>query len=112
MVYYAIATSVKLCVSNLGKMIYLQPRPFWTDSTIQMFELECQEDYGNPSGHSLSAVGLSLIVGLDVIQSVIMTSNHNNTKKIVFSFGIMTMVLFYSITNGYSRIVMRAHSWN
>ena len=66
-----------MCVTNMGKMIYMAPRPFWTDSSIKMFELECQEDYGSPSGHSLSAVGFSLIPGLDVIQSLIMPANQS-----------------------------------
>jgi len=40
-VYFAIAVSCKVFVFSVGKMLYMEPRPFWTDLNIPVHELKC-----------------------------------------------------------------------
>lgn len=41
-------------LTSLLKMFYNDPRPYWENSEVMA--KECSTDYGNPSGHSLSAI--------------------------------------------------------
>lgn len=41
-------------ITSLLKMFYNDPRPYWEDPEVKA--KECYTEYGNPSGHSLSAI--------------------------------------------------------
>jgi len=111
-VYYGIALSAKVVIVNAGKMLYREPRPFWTDVTIPMKELDCSSEYGNPSGHSLSAAGLALIPALDIIQHAVYGSNLSKAVKIMLGVLTIVIAIIYAWTMGYSRVVVGVHSWN
>lgn len=46
-------------ILSILKMIYNDPRPYWSDDRVKAFE--CYSEYGNPSGHSMMG---ALIFGM------------------------------------------------
>jgi len=43
-----------VCYTNVGmKSIYAEPRPFWLSDDIH--PQKCRKDFGNPSGHCMTA---------------------------------------------------------
>ena len=57
---------VVVCVSSMKAVIKLnlhQGRPFWESDDVQA--IACSSQYGTPSGHTFSGVGLHLAVWLD-----------------------------------------------
>ena len=52
-VYKAIVISTITVFINFFKLYYHDPRPFWSSDAIQAFQRSTQ--YGNPSGHSITA---------------------------------------------------------
>ena len=73
-IYYAIAISAKIVLINFLKMMYMEPRPYWHDHTISVYEKKCATSYGNPSGHAIIASTLAFIPFLDLIRHGIMPS--------------------------------------
>ena len=45
---------ISMLIICLLKIIYQSPRPFWKSDEIM--KIDCEEDFGNPSGHSFTAV--------------------------------------------------------
>jgi membrane-associated phospholipid phosphatase len=42
---------------NIMKVAYNEARPFWRDATL--FRNDCSSEFGNPSGHAMTAFLLS-----------------------------------------------------
>ena len=70
-------------VSVVLKMVYADPRPFWTSSVVKNLGDNCQFDYGNPFGAAITpillfesivihAVGLGKI-GLNLLLPVLLS---------------------------------------
>ena len=55
--------------TNITKLAYHDPRPFWVDTDIQAFS--CSSQYGNPSGHSSTSVGMLCLVWLEIATSAV-----------------------------------------
>lgn len=56
-------------VMTISKLSYAQARPFWVSADIKAGS--CSSQFGNPSGHSLTAMGMALAVWLDYNQMVL-----------------------------------------
>ena len=63
--YYSITITVFTTFNNMMKLAYAGPRPFWSSDDVQAFH--CSTEYGNPSGHSMIALGLPLLITLDIV---------------------------------------------
>ena len=87
---------------GLFKLSYHQPRPYWVFPEVWPFK--CSGYYGNPSGHCLLVMGLSLLLWLDLIY----VSKLNTKFKVV----ILGIVLLFASTIAYSRIYLGVHSLN
>ena len=64
-VYYAVCVTVNMFLTNFLKLVYADPRPFWSSDNIQA--LSCYGQYGNPSGHCIFGYSLPMIFILDLI---------------------------------------------
>ena len=53
-------------VMNATKMAYSEPRLFWVVKDI--IPDECTAEYGNPSGHTLFAIGYPMFLYLDFFE--------------------------------------------
>jgi len=109
--YYVVMLTALLCVMNLGKLFYHQARPFWVSSAIQAYS--CSVQYGNPSGHSIFAMGTSLTIWLDYNASMQQAKYANSVfSKWYMRLALLVLACSFGFSIGYSRIVLGAHSWN
>ena len=87
-------------------MTYHQARPFWVEEDIEAYG--CCTSFGNPSGHSATAMGFFLILYLDYVNSV--KSGHFAHPVCKVTFGILTIC--FAIAIGYSRLFLGQHTLN
>jgi membrane-associated phospholipid phosphatase len=62
-VYYFATMILILVFTNITKLGYHDPRPFWVWTDVQAFA--CSSQYGNPSGHSSMSMGMAVTMALD-----------------------------------------------
>jgi membrane-associated phospholipid phosphatase len=91
-------------LNSLLKLIYSNPRPYWTDSTL--FKV-CEGGYGNPSGHSMGSMANWLALAHTFTDYEYFKSENLILKYVIY---IMTILLILSIC--VSRVVLAAHSIN
>lgn len=92
--------------TNLMKMMYHSPRPFWDNNQIQP---SCNTGFGNPSGHSVTTFSLYLglfhiITDFDFFK----TKKHGIALRIVI-FSLFFLLMLFIVT---SRVVLGAHGIN
>ena len=102
--YYAITITIFLCFMHMLKLAYAAPRPFWSSDDVQAFS--CSVEYGNPSGHTMIAVGLPLLIALDVVADFKESLSCRNRNLIY----VAAVALGVSV--GYSRLFLGVHSLN
>ena len=56
-----------LIITDILKLAYHDGRPFWVGSNVRAYA--CESQFGNPSGHSTMAMGMSLTIWLDLYTS-------------------------------------------
>ena len=103
-----------ICYLNVGvlKNLYSQPRPFWVSENIN--PQKCRKDFGNPSGHSMTASFFWLTVYLHKYHEVGAIKKFNSvfcTEYIVKMMLTVGMVLFF-IFLAVSRVFLGEHSYN
>ena len=94
---------------SMTKIGYGEPRMYWVDKDI--VPDECTAEYGNPSGHTILAIGYPMFFWLDVFESREMRERHQErmTKK---SIATLIFAVLWSFTIGFARLYVRVHSWN
>lgn len=85
-------------VNTLEKMLFADPRPFWTSTSVQQLGWRCPRDFGNPSGHSRSATYFYLLIFSDLL-----------TRDVGPSVWLAISLLIALMT-GFSRMYLGAHS--
>lgn len=84
------------------KLGYHEPRPFWITTNIQAFS--CSSQFGNPSGHSSSSMGMAMVVWLDyLIESEWYLIERRKILEFLLAFA-------FGCTVGYSRMFLGVHS--
>ena len=87
-------------LTDITKLGYHDPRPFWVNPEINAYS--CTSQYGNPSGHSSSSMGIAMMLWLDFAFT---TENPLWSKILLFftavGFGVSIM---------YSRMFLGVHS--
>lgn len=86
------------------KLIWLDPRPFWTASSIT--PCECVFNYGKPSTHALNAVIMFLCLWESFCTKK--TRKNNPLYSYIFLFICIFMILF----NGLVKFFQNVHSLN
>ena len=64
--YHVMFLAAAMFMMNVTKMAYAQPRLFWYVSAI--VPDECTAEYGNPSGHTMLAIGYPMFLYLDIFE--------------------------------------------
>ena len=101
-VYYCLTATTISIITNLGKILYADPRPFWSSDDI--LAMKCSSQYGNPSGHSTVPWGMSMLVALDFTE--------NFVTDPILSALIRISALFFGFSVSYSRVFLGVHSLN
>jgi membrane-associated phospholipid phosphatase len=57
--------TLTLIMNAITKIAYKQGRPFWIDETLFQ-KGACSYEFGNPSGHSMTAAALAVTITLDI----------------------------------------------
>ena len=65
--YHLLFLGAALFVMSVTKMAYAEPRMFWVVQGIRPDE--CTAEYGNPSGHTLLAIGYPMMLYLDIFEN-------------------------------------------
>ena len=104
---FIMTSSFAIYVTNLFKIIYGNPRPYWEKYSIKSFD--CDGGFGNPSGHNLLSIcnyfGIWFLVNF-------YTRIKNYKYIIIFKIiSFLVIMLFLSLI-GYSRYILGAHSIN
>ncbi len=107
--YHILFISIALYIMSITKIAYGEPRMFWV--LKDLVADECTAEYGNPSGHTLLAVGYPMFLWLDVFESRAMREMFQErlTKTSLIS---LLFALLWSFGVGFARFYVRVHSWN
>ena len=105
--YFVVMLTTMLFTMNISKLFYHEPRPFWVSPQIEA--MTCSTQYGNPSGHSLFAMGTALTIWLDYNATV---TNTCFWGRWYTRLALLIAALTFGVTIGYSRVVLGVHSWN
>lgn len=111
--YYLTLVLGATIVMSLQKLNYHQARPFWVSEEI--WAGDCTTEYGNPSGHCLMSLGISLSVFLDYNCWACAESKKENpscNSKWYMRLLYATLVVVFSGTIAYSRMFLGVHSLN
>jgi hypothetical protein len=65
--YHVLFISAALFVMSITKIAYGEPRMFWVEKDL--IPNECTAEYGNPSGHTLLAIGYPMFLWLDIFEN-------------------------------------------
>ena len=93
-VYNCVVISALTFSMNFLKLRYHDPRPFWSSDQVQAFS--CSRQYGNPSGHSMTAFCSALLFALD---------SGRSDKRIRILFALL-----FGSSVAYSRLFLGVHS--
>lgn len=114
-VYYAAFLSFEIAVISVPKMLYAEDRPYWNDTRLAGNEENCSKEFGNPSGHTILAVGIATLACTDMWRAL-------NAKRIRggLSLGAFIAILvvtvplsiFYVYAMAASRVITGAHATN
>ena len=96
-------------MSAMLKLHRHQPRPFWVSADIEA--LSCVKQYGNPSGHSFSCMGLACAIWLDY-NSWIGKHPEKTLSKWYWRTTFLLLALAFGGYIAYSRVLLGVHSIN
>ena len=110
--YYIVVLAAIFLVMNITKLAYHQARPFWVSFAIEAGS--CSSQFGNPSGHSLTSLGVALAVWFDYNQCVVDGKLPSDSKFAKPFARVLTLItaLGFGVSIGWSRFVLGAHSMN
>lgn len=111
--YYIIMLAAVLVLSGVTKTAYHQPRPFWVAPDVAIYS-SCSTQFGNPSGHSLSAMAFALAIWLDYNYccSTGGVPEGSLQQKVWCRAFLFLVVFVFAGSIGWSRFVLGAHTMN
>ena len=75
-VYYLLLCSVTVFVMNTSKILYKHDRPMWNNPEVASPAItKCSANYGNPSGHSMTASAFAFTVLCDLLDHVVQVNS-------------------------------------
>jgi membrane-associated phospholipid phosphatase len=98
-IYYFCAFVTIQFITNVLKLGYHDPRPFWVSQEIIAYN--CSGQYGNPSGHSAMSMGTAFVLWLDFC--------HTDHKP-VFKIALLPVAIGFGLSIMYSRLIVGVHS--
>jgi membrane-associated phospholipid phosphatase len=110
--YYISFLGANFFIMTVTKIWFHAPRPFWVADDIQAFA--CSNQFGNPSGHALTSLGVALIVWLDYNKAV--REGEVSSSSILAKTGtrifLLIVAIAFGFSIGYSRLFLGQHSLN
>ncbi len=101
-IYILSTLLIAIYVSNVLKIIYHNPRPFWKDKNL--FKDVCEGGFGNPSGHAMGSISTYLGIYHLLIK------NKKFKENIKFQIGLFVFTIFFILNIMFSRIYIGVHS--
>lgn len=95
---------------DISKMNYHQARPFWVTNEIEA--ISCSSQYGNPSGHSMVSLGMTLAFWLDYNTRSRAPESKVLLKAWYWRALFLCLCLAFAYSIGYSRMFLGVHSIN
>jgi membrane-associated phospholipid phosphatase len=103
-VYWMFLITALYTIQNITKMAYTEARPFWVDPTV--FAKDCSGEFGNPSGHTMTAVVLSFGVMFEIVSTGLI-------KNQVLAYALLLpLAVTYSVMMAITRMMLGAHAIN
>ncbi len=103
--YYVILYVLMVFIMCTFKIGYHDPRPYMTDSDVQVYG--CSTEFGNPSGHAMTASSVMITIFLDYFFSD--PTVYINTKKWVYYLALFLNISFI-LLSGFSRLYNGVHT--
>lgn len=111
---YIFAAFGFVCYLNSGvlKSIYAEPRPFWVSSEIR--PERCRRDFGNPSGHAMTASFFWITLYLHQYYEVGSKMRFRGVfcTAYIVKMALTAVLFIYLIFLGLSRVFLGEHSYN
>ena len=108
MMYYLVLFTLDKGYVNYFKIAYNEPRPYMINSNID--PISCSRAFGNPSGHSSSALIVPIVVFLDIFHGKTMPGHEpkfmSNPTYVICLF----FAFFWSLTMPFTRYALGVHS--
>ena len=102
--YYLFYLCGCLCLINVTKIAYHNPRPYMVDNDVVPYG--CSHEWGNPSGHSLFASGFFFFMFLDIFHS---HDKHVEPSNLIYALTLIgTLAITFLI--GFARLYVGVHS--
>ena len=98
-VYYVFVLAAIIIVQNVMKLSYADPRPYWVYPDVQA--LSCSGSFGNPSGHSETAMAVAMMLWFEYSAT---------DASFLNKAGLLILALAYACSVGYSRLFLGVHS--
>lgn len=105
-VYWICLFTILMLVMNITKMAYHEARPFWIDPTV--YQSDCSVEFGNPSGHSMTAAVLSVALAFSILH----LGSGDLKRRVILGLLIFPIALIYFFAMGLSRLTLGVHSIN
>ena len=99
-------------VTNLTKLYYHEPRPFWVGPDVEAWH--CSTQYGNPSGHAFMSMSMAMTLWLDANHVWTTSPDYTDSlHSIIYTrLAYLLVALTFTVTVGFSRVIIGVHSWN
>ena len=99
--YYCCMISAIWVTKNFAKLVYHEPRPYMTDDRV--LTIDCEKDFGNPSGHSTQSAAFAVFFVLDI--------GHRRFSS--FKLGVaLGLACLYFMLVGFGGVYQGLHSLN
>lgn len=96
---------------SISKLNDHQARPFWVaNADVQAYG--CSNQYGNPSGHCMDSLGISLTIWLDYNSETIKRQSAMKMGSWYWRLFWFVCVLTFAATIAYSRMFLGVHALN
>ena len=103
--YYFFIWNFMHFIIDITKMGFMQPRPIWI--TKDVMSIYCSAQFGNPSGHAMTAITFSMTMWADYFVSC----QSGPMKKPIVKYTILVIGCVMWFTVGYGRVIVGVHSW-
>lgn len=100
---------------SIFKLIYHNPRPFWSDNLLIIDNANIEYGFGNPSGHSFGAMIMGLTIYKLFVSNNIYVDNlfkKNSFMNKYMKYFILLYIVITIILIAISRVVLAMHSLN
>ena len=107
--YHLLFLCAAIYIMNLSKMVYSESRIYWWVGAITPDE--CPTDFGNPSGHTMLAIGYPMVLYLHIFEDAKIQERLSGRFP-WYQALCLFFVFSWSFIVGAARLYVRVHSMN